>query len=374
MQNLDTDGNISNDIIELPPQNVLETLLSDVNISNENNVTQTIAKIKPLIEKELNVKLPDVNITEAYVNMSDNVIKAIVINNTFYVPTTDVPNRHIETVTFNSDGTVTVKWTEDGQEYTSTYNFTIENGKLIITGEDSNGNKINLVYSVEDLKRVLFTNYEAAKFALLIENRTFASLEEGFIVFKNDGTWQSFSQNNQDSGKWMIDEKDGNLVLYSTEDNLTHVVSLVKDYNASVVEVKMENGKDIYLAVLNTIDPLNITITSSDDLKPLNNLVGVHPFSNDLISGKTVKSFNFNESYIFNDDGTFKVEENNNITDTGTWSIDSNGVLVMQFDSDNHIAYVVLGEIDNNILKVIVFGVDSNNNLKFATPDAATVE
>ena len=72
-QNLDTDGNPNDGVIKLPDPKYVKSVVKDINISDDNNVTASLKVIKEKIEKELKVDLPDVNKTEAAKNLEKNV-------------------------------------------------------------------------------------------------------------------------------------------------------------------------------------------------------------------------------------------------------------------------------------------------------------
>jgi uncharacterized protein YihD (DUF1040 family) len=198
-----------------------------------------------------------------------------------------------------------------------------------------------------------------------ISDKTFA-FNDDFIVFKDDGSWIRYEALTQkDYGTWQIDS-DGNLVLHSNKDNINLVFSLVKNLGA-VMEIYNPNVGNLYVAVLNTTNPLNVEVTSSDDLKALSSLVGKYPFTSEMIEGKTLKSLRFNKTYTFNSDHTFEIDGNA----AGSWEIDTNGVLVLTFNNaDVDKAYVVLGDVDSNEYKILVFDV-KDNKLVEATPDIA---
>ena len=70
LQNLDTDGNSTNDIIKLPTQDQLQTILTSIDLNNDNNVTTVMKAVKTDLKANTDFTFPDVNITEATINMN----------------------------------------------------------------------------------------------------------------------------------------------------------------------------------------------------------------------------------------------------------------------------------------------------------------
>ena len=164
LQNLNESNNSK--IIKLPPKTILKETIKDINLSNETNVTNCIKKIKPIIENKLHIKLHDINVTEAKNQMFsniDNIIKKLIVGKTYYVPVTDVPNKHVGKLQFQEDGkTLIDTWTENGKSYKDAFDYSIKNGKLYVTGTDIDGKKVNEVFTLKDIQNELYKTYEEA--------------------------------------------------------------------------------------------------------------------------------------------------------------------------------------------------------------------
>ena len=292
---------------------------------------------------------------------------------------------------FDQNGTA-VETDDEGN--TATYKWSVENGVIKLSGNNNytgapftayfvnfdkymfvfdNENNVSRgwIYNVKDIlsePQPVFSDE-------LIEGKTFADVENGnsiFNIFMSDGTYKEIINGSVDStGKWSIDD-DGNLII-KTDDGETYEVKLVKDLGDVVLVTKCCD-KEIYSTILRTTDPMDVTINSSDDIMNINSLVGVHQFSDEMVSGKKIKSMRFGETYTFDSNGTF-TETDDAGSETGTWSIDKHGVLVLNYDNDPDVdtAYVVLGESGDNEYKVLVFDV-KNNKLVAATPDVEELQ
>ena len=89
----------------------------------------------------------------------------LLVGKTYYIPVTDVPNKHVETLQFKNDGHTLVDiWLEDGKTYQSTFTYSIEDNVLHITGEGlENGIKVpidtHLTFSkIDKNKYIQFTD------------------------------------------------------------------------------------------------------------------------------------------------------------------------------------------------------------------------
>jgi hypothetical protein len=71
LQNLDTDGNPTDDVIKLPDVETLKSLLTSIDLNDEDSVIQVTADVKNQVEAKLQVDLPDVTIDEARANMEE---------------------------------------------------------------------------------------------------------------------------------------------------------------------------------------------------------------------------------------------------------------------------------------------------------------
>ena len=205
----------------------------------------------------------------------------------------------------------------------------------------------------------------------LVSDKTYA-FNDDFVVFKNDGTWVSYSSGVQDdSGTWTIDENDGNLVLNDGNNNI--VFSLIENYGDAgiVLEVNTPFGETA-MAVLNTTDPLNVNVDSSDDLKTISGIISSSQFTSDMIAGKSLYSERFHQNYTFDSNGSFTMTDGEG-SETGTWEVDSNGVLVLNYDVGGEIdtLYTALGLVDGDNYKVVDFAV-KDGKLVGASPDELT--
>ena len=78
LQNLDTDGDPTNGVIELPSADTLAQLLNtdQLNLEDNTSIETTLTTLKTQIES-LNIDLPDVNITQAPANMEQDIQEAL---------------------------------------------------------------------------------------------------------------------------------------------------------------------------------------------------------------------------------------------------------------------------------------------------------
>ena len=168
-QNLDTDGNPNDGVIKLPPETILKDKVKEINLSDENNVTKTIEVVKPVIEKQLDVKLPKVTKDEAktilFKNIN-NVIKSLIVGKTYYIPVSDSEHPHVETLFFREDGKLIDSWVENGKHYEVTFDYDIKDGKLNVSGVnpygDNGDEEINISWSLKDIQNNLYKTYEEA--------------------------------------------------------------------------------------------------------------------------------------------------------------------------------------------------------------------
>lgn len=78
LQNLDTDGDPTNGVIELPPLETLEQIFSDLNttelnLDDNSSIQTTLTTLKTQIEQNLNITLPDINVTQALAKMNQDI-------------------------------------------------------------------------------------------------------------------------------------------------------------------------------------------------------------------------------------------------------------------------------------------------------------
>ncbi len=70
-------------------------------------------------------------------------LKSLIVGKTYYVAVNDVNPHHVETLEFKDDGTLVDTYPKQGKGTTDPFQYTIENGKLHITGTSGDGNKID---------------------------------------------------------------------------------------------------------------------------------------------------------------------------------------------------------------------------------------
>ena len=69
----------------------------------------------------------------------------LLIGKTYYIPVTDVANKHVETLQFKNDGhTLIDSWEEDGKIYQDTFTYSITENSLRITGRSRDGEDIDV--------------------------------------------------------------------------------------------------------------------------------------------------------------------------------------------------------------------------------------
>jgi hypothetical protein len=211
----------------------------------------------------------------------------------------------------------------------------------------------------------------------MVANKSFGIDYEDVLVIKDDGTWVLYNDTEEDDkGTWKIDSQ-GHLALHSTNENKDYLLTL-KQNMGPVIEYEL-NGQIKYAVVLNTDNPF-ISVSSSNDLKSITGVIGIKSFTKEMIEGKTFEA-DEGEKLTFNSNGTFTDEweddEGENHVSTGTWEIDSNGVLVMNFDpSSDEIpdtVYVALVNSTQNKMLVSIFVV-KNGKLLFVTPDELVIQ
>ena len=77
-------------------------------------------------------------------NISSNQnLKSLIVGKTYYIALNDVNPPHVETLEFKDDRTMVDTYPKQGKETTDTFQYTIENGKLHITGTGGDGDKID---------------------------------------------------------------------------------------------------------------------------------------------------------------------------------------------------------------------------------------
>jgi len=354
VQGIDSDGNKFEDTALALPKDYFQ----DGKIVN----IQNLPGITPLKENEF-------------------VGKALKVDNSDYV-------------TFNSDGTAV----ENDGSRTAKYTWKLENGVMVITGNDIDSgnpftaymtrfddylflfiNKNNQpaegwIFKTSDLvKQSVNNSNNTVKFTKdLVANKTMADVvDKGdnpvFTVFLSDGTYKEYENGKvNDTGNWEIDNN-GNLIVKSN-DGEEYKFVLLENLGGIVYKIKSENSDTYnYFAVLNTTNPF-IKVNSSNDLKNISGIIGRNKFKSDMIADKTFHSFRYDVDVTFNNDNTFNQDDG----ESGTWSIDSNGVLVLKYDNSNDTTYIALGEVDNNQYKVLEFSTD-NGTLQQVTPDVLNI-
>ena len=305
-----------------------------------------------------------------------------------------------EKIIFYADGT----YEERNNEGSAKGTWSIKDGELVIEGTNVDDNKSFTAQAVLfDNSFITLINEEGKKKGFIIPaklqdlsagsvngnngntgftpemvaDKSFGINTEEIIVFKKDGSWVLYSEGEEDDkGTWKIDSQ-GHLILHSTEENKDYVITLKE--NLDQVIVYELNGQTIYAAVLNTTNPY-VSVSSSDDLKSINSLVGLKTFTKEMVEGKTFLVHG-GDRITFKNDGTFIdtwEEDGDTYTATGTWEIDSNGVLVMNYDQNNapedtpDTVYVALGVAEADAYKVIVFIV-KDGKLISVFPDKVIV-
>ncbi len=153
LQNLDTDGDATNDIIKLPPMDVIKTYLSQLDIKelkleDSTAVQALVTGLKTHITSQLDVALPDVDLQTALSNMEKNIADAV---KSAYVKATPalIEGKNFHALVLNPAGLPSEEHTiifsngrikTDGeQESSSTYEITKE-GLIAIQWGDEEGN------------------------------------------------------------------------------------------------------------------------------------------------------------------------------------------------------------------------------------------
>jgi len=129
LQNLDTDGDATNDVIKLPDSKTLETILASYQISDLKDPADIEAKVRSIkeeVEAQLNVDCPDVDFYEALSNMDQNLqgiykVSDLIGKSFVVIESEPLIGGKIgaDEARLNSDGTLYVKafWGEESVPY-----------------------------------------------------------------------------------------------------------------------------------------------------------------------------------------------------------------------------------------------------------------
>jgi len=194
-----------------------------------------------------------------------------------------------------------------------------------------------------------------------ISDKLVLTQDDSIIFFNNDGTYKEIDDDGETvDGNWNIQN---NVLLM--QQSYTILVAM-KDKNASLIVTTGYDSKDGWwndeAAILNATEN-TIVNSASDYLALFDPNTQFNNISESDFANQT-KYLNDGEKYTFSNDGTFtdSWEENGEtVTETGTWSVENNKVLVMRYNSGEDIgetAYVVsVGS------KVVYIEVDANGKI-----------
>jgi len=234
LQNLDTDGDNTDDVIKLPDEETLSQVLSSIDLDDEANVTDTVTQVKDKIKEIIpDVTLPGVSITDANTTMIDYLketgvmttetgfTKEGLVGKTFYDVDYDLEDCDgwcpgYRSFTFN-DTTFTITDTSDEENGVIhiTIPYTIdENGEMIIDYPNATSNDVDInevpiphdtngsakiVNIIGDKIEILFSNNEdvyfttskeeAEKLAVLLnvkDTKSYKPLIDSGITVYND--------------------------------------------------------------------------------------------------------------------------------------------------------------------------------------------
>jgi hypothetical protein len=149
LQSLDTDGNNTDELIALPDETVLKNILTDINLSDETNVSSVISTVKTEIAREMNISLPDINLTDANETMA-NYLKDYTITEEFGFGKYALEGKSFYLVMFNPD--------YNNGEWVSFYYVSFDENTLTFTDYKYNGEDvtihIKIPYSIENGKLI----------------------------------------------------------------------------------------------------------------------------------------------------------------------------------------------------------------------------
>jgi hypothetical protein len=205
----------------------------------------------------------------------------------------------------------------------------------------------------EFLNKLDFTPVSITKDEL--NNKT-VILNDGTIInFKNDGTYSSIFEDNNETGKWDIIN---NVLVFD-----------INTSDTSFAAIKNKEGSLIYSKFYDTNDGFQdfkglILNTNSDNLveneTPLGNI------SNDMIAGKTfILDEENNETIKFNNGGDFihtYIDDNGQHQLTGSWQINNNNMVKLTWNLP------AFGEITKAVIfsiggKLVIIGFNSNGEV-----------
>jgi len=208
----------------------------------------------------------------------NKIIENLIVGKTYYIPVTDTENPHVETLHFNEDGTITGSWIEEGKEYKTTINYKIENGKIIIWGENTDDNEVYYEFTLDDFQREFYTSYNEAYQYLNTDSdvRYFVS----YLV----------------SGKVIFTDEEGNVISIPEDAKIRIIPKRYQiDDDWQGINCKMEEdesfGKECY-----------IDINESDMKKALENEpVQIVIYNNDYYWETNESNYFYEDNVILND-------------------------------------------------------------------------
>ncbi len=422
-QNLDTDGDPNDGVIKLPDPKYIKSIVKDINISDDNNVTASLNIIKEKIEKELKVDLPDVDKNKAAENLEKNVKdyaitveygigKYALINKDFWFIVDDGNDIvHIEfkdsIAIFNitnknkklnipyviNDGKLTFKFSKvpESSEYLDVdgdLTFRVKDKKgdiLILQDVDDptdvivfvpNKDFLSAVDKAEKLHKYLKENNLTA-INYDVFNKSFADeyMDDGkrvneldFIDNLGKGSYVTYHDKNVvEKGNYQIIPLPDNLYLVKNDKKIISVLAITNQLSSNDVESVLVNEdneieKDKLIAFDTNI--FNVRVNSGDDVKKLFDKTNIIPLSNDDINGSW-KVYGGGETlYYLGFDQNGKVtyaEPLNNISKKADYSIDNNGIL--EIDTPDMKYYIInLGKIKNGF-DVYFLSVDNEGKI-----------
>lgn len=405
-QNLDTDGNPNDGVIKLPDPKYIKSIVKDINISDDNNVTASLNIIKEKIEKELKIDLPDVNKTEAAKNLEKNVKdyaitveygigKYALINKDFWFKADeniihigfgkiyailDITNKNKKiSVPYEiNDGKLVLKFSEVkesledlGVNEDLTFKVKDKKGNILILQDVDDPTDVIVFVPNKDFlsavdkavklhKYLKENNLTAINYDVF--NKSFADEytydgkrvnELDFIDNLGRGKYVTYNDKNVvEKGHYQIIPLPDNLYLVKNDKKIISVLAVTSQLFSNDVEsVSVNENNEIEKDILIAFDTniFNVTVNSGDDVKKLFDKTNIIPLSNDDINGSWSVYGDGQTLYYLGFDQNGKVtyaEPLNNISKTADYSIDDNGIV--EIDAPDMKYYIVnIGPINN---------------------------
>jgi len=257
-------------------------------------------------------------------------------------------------LTFTIDEAYAADEKSEDENITSDYdeNTTVGDDENTTVNEDENTSGDESA----DVNQTGDTNSSAVVFTdELIENKSLVIDQTMYAFSDNENYYRVQYGEEVESGTWLIDQENGQLILMPDEADQYEIYLL--GYKGDLYDIDINHEINTTAVVLDTPDPL-MDVNSSDDLKAVFPEIGQAAFNEDMVKGAEFYVESINADFQFSDtDNTFVLRIGEDEY-TGTWSVDSNGVLVVNYNGQfvDTQYFVLLGD-ENGYYYVVDFGV-----------------